>query len=40
MKKIIEKFLKIEKFYFESKSLENSQMNWNNSGRGKVQKKL
>lgn len=38
MKKIVEKFLKIEKFYFESKSLENSQMNWNNSGRGKVQK--
>ena len=38
MKKIIEKFLKIENFYFESKSLENSQMNWDNSGRGKVEK--
>lgn len=38
MKKIIEKFLKIEKFYFESKSLENSQMNWDNKGKGKIQK--
>ncbi len=38
MKKIIEKFLKIEKFYFESKSLENSQMDWDNKGCGKIVK--
>ena len=38
MKKIIEKFLKIENFYFESKSLENSQMDWDNKGCGKIVK--
>ena len=38
MKKIIEKFLRLKNFEFESKSLENSQMDWNNKGWGKIVK--
>ena len=38
MNKIMRKFLRLKNFEFESKSLENSQMDWNNKGWGKIVK--